>query len=341
MVVSLLLPVKTPTKPQVRTAARHNFPLGDSYDFTLGCSLCSKSRNNHEWQISHNHSGCLKNRLFVRRKELSSSVWIRIRMRQSKTCTSTYNLCWNFPNKECTSKNPETCWFAHSEEEKKIWNAEKFEGFSIDAFINQNKGASGATAASKAHASNQINGKRSISDCIQTFRKMYTGEFTVNGNVLFYADNGCEIRISKPRNCSAKYQLCQDNYCYEDHCLRSHTEVERDFWLLSLDTDQDFKSLSEHLVHRKATTPKNEAGQQTLKDARLPLDPEQNPLEEYYCLFCLKQCNSQTQFNRHCDSKAHMDKVTTEDGNQWQHRPPPPGLKLRLCYRYVNNIFLR
>jgi len=313
----------------IKVNARYTFPLAKTHHFMLACQLCSEeTTNNGKWQVRDSHPGCLENRLFVMYKNDSQSLWTWIRRRQSKICTKTYPLCRNFPEKPC-ARNHEKCRFAHSKEERKIWNAEKFGGFSIEAFIAQNKGQ--REGIKGKFQSVQLKPKqRNIPDCLAMFCKTYQGEFQLVANVLFYKRNGIDIRIPKPKDSSnQKTELCREEFCLKDNCWLSHTEVERDFWLLAAETNMTFEALCKRLS-------KKSENNSSIK----PNIPSMNgkQLHKYYCSLCCKQCNSMQQFNYHCNSKPHTDKFTAEDGDQWQHRQPPPGWQLKLCDRNTMRI---
>ncbi|KAK3583585.1 hypothetical protein CHS0354_039403 [Potamilus streckersoni] len=60
--------------------------------------------------------------------------------------------------------------------------------------------------------------------------------------------------------------------------------------------------------------------------------------ESLYCVFCDIKFESEQERDTHCRSDEHKEKINSDEGKSWQHRPPPRGLvceEYSLCQGFV------
>ena len=105
--------------------------LDDNLEFTVGCEECVEPMD-HKWKFCSSPCPSMPcPGTFLLARKSGDGVWAKIRRRRE--CEQSYKLCGNFPNSPCPGGKPSRCPFAHSEEERNVWNAEKSGNFNIQA----------------------------------------------------------------------------------------------------------------------------------------------------------------------------------------------------------------
>lgn len=62
----------------------------------------------------------------------------------------------------------------------------------------------------------------------------------------------------------------------------------------------------------------------------------------FYCYYCGKPCNSQTQLELHCSSPRHILNVNSDNDKQWNFHQPPWNVQngnYRLCIQLVLEVW--
>ncbi len=215
------------------------FPLADTHNYALTCSLCTFPVNEPKkgyYHIKHTlqHS-CDRNILLICKKR--SSEWIQIRKRNKQYFYGKYGLCRYFTSsiqRPC-GRGQNRCTFAHSNEEKILWNQDKEGVFNIADFIQE-----------------QSNTSSTSNNIIITFANSYPCPMKFEEDTLIYIDtkpgsNGIPIEI-KPRSKLKTLPLCHNNnLCTNDNCMKPHSDVERAFWNIEKQTKKLRKELVELL----------------------------------------------------------------------------------------------
>lgn len=73
--------------------------------------------------------------------------------------------------------------------------------------------------------------------------------------------------------------------------------------------------------HTRAKKTTHTAGRGTSPD-----DHKKTKNYKWYCSYCNVQCSSANGLHMHCLSETHQSIITSDEGRDWKHRPPPRGV---------------
>lgn len=240
------------------SVGKQEFLLGESHTFRLVCDKCLQPNKTDpkrfyrvNVQVGHK---CKEDMLVVARKNQPKTLWITIRERYHHVnFMGKYVLCNNFtatPQKPCAVKDIFNCWFPHSWEEQVFWNKEKVGLFSISDFMRQNKvGQIDKGAAPDLEGFNRKHpGNLSFSadgKLVHVSEQMRDNPpFTCKKKSDFHKTVVSEIRLVQNKD----FSLCPNQkFCYKPGCLKVHSEVERSFWRLEVQTAWSPQVLVQHL----------------------------------------------------------------------------------------------
>ncbi|KAM6980681.1 3'-5' exoribonuclease HELZ2-like [Aplochiton taeniatus] len=107
--------------------------LFETFDFQLGCSLCSLRENEITYTPKSVKHHCIRELLLARVKGIG--IWRPISRRPLFPNPGHYEVCRFFTEGSGCSKHRRRCTFARSHEEAAVWNVEKKHGFERSAFI--------------------------------------------------------------------------------------------------------------------------------------------------------------------------------------------------------------
>ncbi|NP_001039162.1 zinc finger CCCH domain-containing protein 7A [Xenopus tropicalis] len=261
----------------------------------------------------------------------------------------------------------DTCFYAHSLVELRVWVIQKETGISLDAIVQESRKSS--TVESFAPRSQVLN-IPSNAGYPNAKIKFVCGQCWRNGQVI-EADKNKKYCSAKARHQWSKdhrivlvmsnerkkwiairpypakkpaplqFEMCNHiasgKKCqYIGNCSFAHSPEEKEIWTSMKELGiQDMEQLYEKLMKKDTVEKADGALAQVNKQIHLPTDYAETTVD-FHCWLCGKNCNSERQWKMHISSDKHKEKVfhCEEDQNIWQHRFPTG--KFSVCKRFLS-----
>uniref|UniRef100_A0ABM0MGU2 Helicase with zinc finger domain 2-like n=1 Tax=Saccoglossus kowalevskii TaxID=10224 RepID=A0ABM0MGU2_SACKO len=267
-----------------------------------------------------------------------------------------FQLCRRILHKNIDNKKSE-CVFAHSVAEKLVWELEADSDITREHIV--------AASLYQAPQDEHRDGKNMpfqlkcvCKECWKTNGKLVDESSRMQG----HCDNGLhkweasnmELLLNLKRKWIAvnsipkQYQLlsmCKHAALGKDHyqilkggdCMNPHSDEEMTLWKWQAKYDvlkrEDLQKMMHIPVKQTKTHEQNEMLPHQIKTQ---LDLNKHLISAYYCDYCGKSCDTKINFQQHCTSSKHKQRVMTDKDreHEWQYRPPPWNTKnLQICPR--------